>query len=146
MLVPWIDVDQAFAEAESLRRQVDAVFGGRGLDGRHGLIQRPRAVPRFVEDESGYTLSLDLPGVQPDEITLTSAGVQLTLQAGRAEAAPEGYTLRHRERHDFQLSHTWRLPPDVDPEQVDARFSDGVLSVHLPKVPEAAPRQIEVKH
>lgn len=146
MRVPWIDVDQAFAEAEALRRQVDAVFGRQGLDGRHGLIQRPRAVPRLVEVDDGYTLSLDLPGLRPDEVALTVTGDQLALQGSRDDRVPEGYAPRHRERRSFQLDHAWRLPRDVDPDQIDARFTDGVLVVHLPRVPAAAPRQIEVKH
>ena len=146
MFVRWMDVDQAFAEAEALRRRVDAVLGRRGLDGRHGLTALRRAPgPEVSEDETGFTLALDVPGARRDDVDLSVEDHVLKLVVRREVQAPEGAKARHRERSPYEVRRAFRLPDTVDTEAIDASLSDGVLSVRLAKRPEAGPRRIEVQ-
>ena len=142
MLVPWVDVDRAFSQAEALHRQVNALLGMQSAL-RHGTSA---AAPRWSDDDDGYALSVDLPGLSREDVELTVTNRHLTLKASRKLNWPEDTLVRHRERRSYQLDHTWTLPPIADVEHAEATFSDGVLTLHIPKTPQATPRRIEVQH
>ena len=66
---------------------------------------------------------------------------QMTLISSEVER--ERY---HRiERRYGAFSRTVTLPPQVDTSKVDARFSDGVLTIEIPRVEKAEPTKITVK-
>lgn len=146
MLAPWIDVDEALRDAVELRRRALMTF--RGLDGRHGLRTLSADAPRlsFTEDEGGWTLSADLPGVARDDLHLHVERGQLELAVERRTELPEGFAVRYRERRDFTLRRVWRLPEAADPERIDAGFRDGVLTVRVPRAQAQLPRRIEIKN
>ena len=145
MLAPWIDVDEAFRDAVALRRR--ALRNFRGLDGRHGLRTLQTDAPRlsFTEDEGGWTLCADLPGVAREDVQLHVERGQLELVVQRRLQVPEGYTVRYRERREYTLRRVWRLPEAADPERIEASFRDGVLTVRLPRAEAQLPRRIEIK-
>ncbi|MEO0604635.1 MAG: Hsp20/alpha crystallin family protein [Myxococcota bacterium] len=102
--------------------------------------------PSWTEDDDGFALSVDLPGLGHDDVELTVTHRHLTLKASRALAWPDGTHVRHRERRSFEFDRTWTLPASADLENVAASFSDGVLTVRVPKTAQATPRRIEVQH
>jgi len=142
MLVPWVDVDRAFSQAEALHRQVNALLGVQSAL-RNGLTT---AAPRWSEDDEGYHLSADLPGLSREDVELTVTNRHLTLKASRTLSWPDDTHVRHRERRTFHLDHTWTLPETADVDHIDASFVDGVLTLRIPKTPQATPRRIEVNH
>ena len=143
MLVPWFETP-LFAELEAFRREVDALVSApqtfdvpRGLTAGRGL--------HFREEGDHYIVKADLPGLAADKLDVQVAGRQLTISGQRELTVPEGFTLQHRERSEWRFERTLSLPDDVDPDGVEATLTDGVLSVHLPRVAEIAPRQITVQ-
>lgn len=142
MLVPWVDVDRAFSQAEALHRQVNALLGVQAAL-RNGTSSMP---PRWSEDDDGFALSVDLPGLGRDDVELTVTNRHLSLKADRDLSWPEDTHVRHRERRSFHLDHTWTLPATADVDATEATFDDGVLTVRIPKTPKATPRRIEVNH
>lgn len=147
MLVPWFDVDAAFAEMNNLSKQMDALLGHRGLDGRHGLRAFDlQANEGLDEDEQAWTWSVDLPGARKDDVSVTVENGQLLVHA-RHEGNPplEGATPRYLERRAYEVNRTFALPDTVDPAGISAAYEHGVLTVRLPKREKVQPRQIEVQ-
>lgn len=145
MLVPLFDVDRAFAEVDSLRRQMDTFFGTQGLDGRHGLRTLRPTLRRWTEEEAGYSLTLDVPGLQADNVKVSVENNQLTLHLSRSTEGPEGTTARHRERRAFDWKRTLTLPEHVDVQGIEANLEHGVLTLRAPKAATAQSRTIPVQ-
>jgi HSP20 family protein len=101
-----------------------------------------------TEDDKGYTLTAELPGLTEKEIELSVADGMLTLKGEKHQEKEEKnkqYWLSERTYGSFQ--RTFALPDGVDPDKVDAKFAKGVLTIMLPKKPEVvkAAKKIEVK-
>jgi HSP20 family protein len=58
---------------------------------------------------------------------------------------PQGHSTHRSERTSYRFARTFELPSKIDSDRVDARLENGVLTVSLPKAPEAQPKQISVK-
>ena len=98
------------------------------------------------EVDDHYEVTAELPGVHLEQIELNITGDELTLKIQRRR--PEGIAenqYRRQERMFGSWPRTVALPREVDREKVDAHFRNGVLTIVLPKVAQAKPRQITVK-
>ena len=129
------------AVALSDEDEIGLVHDGRGEAPPHEL--RPRigqAVAEVVEAE--------LPGVSEKDLKLELKNGLLTLSTEKKEESKEkdeaGMWIR-RERRESFFSRSFELPEDADGEKIEARFKDGLLTVELPKKPEASPRIVPVK-
>ena len=104
-------------------------------------VLRP-AVDIFENDE-GLTLVADLPGVAPGNlrVEMEAGTLNITGETGTEEAA----SYQWREFGPTSYQRSFRLPEDVDSNQIDARLEGGVLTVKLPKAATAKPRPITIK-
>jgi HSP20 family protein len=92
-----------------------------------------------------YVLSAQLPGISTTDIDLSITGETLTMRGERKHA--EGVkddSYRRQERPMGRWARTITLPDRVDSGQVTASFSNGILTVNLPKAESAKPRHIAV--
>lgn len=105
-------------------------LGLRGL----GLAPLVR-VEDYTEDDT-YVVRAELPGVDPDhDVTLDIDHGMLTIRGERREEE----TLKNRhELHYGAFSRSVRLPRDVQPDEVTATYTDGVLEVRVPLHEEGA--------
>lgn len=90
-----------------------------------------------IETAEAYTLELALPGWQKEHVELRVDG-ELLIVKGELTDAPEA-DYRRREFGISQFEKSFHLPETVDVEAVAATLDHGVLSIELPKVPEAQP-------
>lgn len=98
------------------------------------------------ENENAYTIVADLPGVKSDDIHVTLHDGVLTISAEtKREQTREGQRTLIQERSYGQITRRFSLPQAVDTENVNADYTDGVLTLTLPKTPDAQPRQIPIK-
>ena len=107
----------------------------------------PQAFPPLNcwEDEGCLYAECEIPGVNMDDLELQVVGKDLTLKGhGKAHAA-EGATYHRQERDVGTFHRVVQLPVEIDSEKVSADFRDGVLTIKLPKAPEAKARKIDVK-
>lgn len=127
-----------------LQREVGRLFDG--LDPFQPLRNVRQYPPVNVYDAGeGYILSAQLPGVAAEEVELTITGETLTMRGERKR--PEGVkddSYRRQERPVGRWSRTITLPDRVDSTQVSATFTNGILTVNLPKAESARPRHIAV--
>lgn len=93
------------------------------------------------QDEKGYKIAMELPGVSEDDVHLTVEGGVVRLSGEKKTSREEkGETWYFSERQFGSFSRSFRLPEDADEAGVTAAMKDGVLTVTVPKkAPEVAP-------
>jgi HSP20 family protein len=87
-------------------------------------------------------LVLDLPGITPESVSIEVDKGVLTLKTPVREA--EETTYLRRERFHGAYERSVRLPDTIQEDAVNAYFENGVLTLVLPKKPEAQPIRIPV--
>ncbi len=107
---------------------------------------RPVVAPAvdIYENEHGYLILADLPGVAHDGIQIRFENGELSLEATRAAKANAGDYLGS-EINIADYRRLFRIPETVDSEKIDAKLIHGVLHLELPKASRARPRQISVR-
>ncbi len=110
---------------------------------RPGAVYSP-AVDIF-ENEKAITVLADMPGVKAQDlkIDLRESVLTLTGRVTPPDAAKESSVLREYQSGTFFRQFT--LSETIDQSKIDAKLTDGVLRLELPKVEKARPRQITVK-
>lgn len=145
----WNDIERTWAAMEALRRGMDQAFS-RSWAGEPAVFGRlVEAAQRGVqldvfETEDGYLVTADLPGFKKEDLEVQFVNDHLVLSAKRTPEAPEGYQAVMEERGALNLQRTLAFPSKVDGERIEAKLTDGVLEVRVPKHPEAKPRQIPI--
>lgn len=146
MLTYWMDFNDPLRTFDTLRRRMDAAlreFNDTAAEGRGQNIAFPRAGLRDTKD--ALVLVAEVPGLTDSELQLSATHDSLTISGERKTAAPKGYTVHRRERGDLRFSRTFALPIRIDVEKVAAELKNGLLTVTMPKHPEATPKAITVK-
>ena len=96
------------------------------------------------EDDDAFHLSLDVPGLAPDQLELSVSDREFTLQCAPRDKAPDDASLRLSERSSQARRLHARFAKPVDPERVETSLEYGVLSVVFPKQATAKPRIVRV--
>jgi HSP20 family protein len=88
----------------------------------------------------------ELPGMELNDLEIyVTRGDQLTIKGERKEPTT-GKAYWHRQERGFgSFTRVLTLPVDVDPDKVEARLHNGVLTITMPKSEKARPRKISVK-
>jgi HSP20 family protein len=99
----------------------------------------------IVEDETGFTLTADLPGVSKDRLGVKINGDNLLIEGEVATPVPQGMELVYAELRTPYYRRSFTLSRELDASKIEAKLNDGVLKLRIPKAEEAKPRRIEVK-
>jgi HSP20 family protein len=126
----------------TIRRELDRLFD-EATTSRQPAGWQPSAEAR--EDATGYSLTLDLPGVSPESVEVLAEDSVLTVKAERT-AAPlaEGERVLFAERSHGAFTRRFRLPKSADLQSVSASYAHGVLSVRVAKVAPVQPRKVTI--
>lgn len=136
---PFRDVSSLQDEVERVFRQA---FGERSAASSAGAFSPALDVE---ETEEAFTLHVELPGVNAEEVEVSLEENVLTVAGERRfydERASEGF--RRIERHFGRFHRAVRLPDRVDADRVSAAYRDGLLTITVPKAEEAKPRRIQI--
>lgn len=98
----------------------------------------------IAEDESGFTLFADLPGVTKDGLAVHIDGENLIIEGTIQSPAPAEMSIVYGEAQFSRYRRQFTLSRELDRSQIQANLSNGVLKLKLPKTAEAKPRRIEV--
>lgn len=132
----------------------------RGFDWLLNRGLRPRSVWSYAagsagkwpiplnvtEDGDSVTVSATIPGVKPDDISVTIEDGVLTIEASASEKTESDdgrFLLREWRTGEFRRS--LKLPEGVDVDKAESSYTDGVLRISLPKLEAKKPKQLEVK-
>ncbi|SRR6266508_6426632 len=98
------------------------------------------------ESTDRFEVTLDLPGLEPDDVQVTFEDGMLTVTGKRQfESEESGDTWHRIERSFGTFARSVRLPQTADTQKIEATFDKGVLTVSVPKTEQARPRTIEVQ-
>lgn len=98
------------------------------------------------ETDEAYTVIATMPGLSVDQIDIKLHQNTLTISAEWPKfEAPEGTHVLLQERAFGRVSRSINLPQPVNADAVEAAYDNGLLTLTLPKSPEAQPRMIPVK-
>ena len=101
-------------------------------------------VADVYERPDEYVVALDLPGVDRTALEINLENERLSIKGTRSLA--NGDQSQHRrERPQGKFNRTFGVPAAVDPEQIEAEYKDGVLSVRLPKRREHEKQAVKIK-
>src|SRR4029078_208861 len=111
------------------------------------IVQHMVFVPRFdvKETQDAYVINADLPGVKDEALNVSLNGNLLTISGTREEEhREEGESYYAMERSHGSFARSFTMPDSVDGESVTADLKQGVLTVRIPKRPEAQPKRIAI--
>lgn len=148
------EVSESWHPLETLRQQIDSLFD----DFSHGSLRLPfgrrvldvepflrrellgKAVPAvdIAEKEKSFEVTAELPGMDEKDIEIKLSNGNLVIKGEKKEEREEkrkDYYLS--ERHYGSFERMFNLPKGVDPDKIEAHFSKGLLTINMPKKPEA---------
>lgn len=126
-----------------LQKSDKARLSGSPEQTRPGVVYTP-LVDIFESDQS-ITVLADMPGVKAEDlkIDLRESVLTLTGQVTTADSTKESDVVREFRSGTYFRQFT--LSETIDQAKIDAKLTDGVLRLELPKVEKARPRQITVR-
>ena len=98
------------------------------------------------EEENKIFVKMAMPGIKKEDLKISVTGDTLSIEGSSKEEKEEKekkYFLKTFQSSSY--SQSFNLPSLVNPNTVDAKFEDGVLTVTLPKAKESETKQIEIK-
>jgi HSP20 family protein len=95
-----------------------------------------------VSDDA-WVFEVDLPGEQREDVQIEVDGQVLAI-SGEIKERERAGVLRHRMRRTGSFSYQATLPAGVDPDRIEAKFDNGVLTVRVPRPEDAKPRRIKI--
>ena len=106
----------------------------------------PLGMPMDVwQADDGFHVFLDLPGVDPDSVDITTERNILTITAERRAEYQQGQNVLIAERPQGTFTRQLQLGDTVDAENIEASYGDGVLHLTLPITQAAQPRRVQVR-
>jgi len=139
---PW----SPLRELDRFRRDFDDLFD-RFLGGRLTRTPSGGAPPleSFV-DNGRFLVRVDLPGVDPKDVEITASGDQLTIRGKREQRHEEkGRDFLHREVSYGTFERLIKLPGGVNPDNIKASYSNGVLELSVPLPEQARTRKVPIQ-
>ncbi len=122
---------------------VEKFFGdGPGLWTRSGEF-----VPQInlAENDGQFEVTVELPGLKPEDFQVELKDNSLWISGEKREETEEkGKTFHRVERHHGEFRRVIPLPTAVDEDKITAGYTEGVLTVRVPKAEEVKPKRIQV--
>ena len=143
--MPTFRTFRPFDELSRMRQQMDRImdaFSDRTQRGAGAGVFPPI---NLTEDEDHFNLRAELPGVKNQDLDIQATANNLTISGERKLAPVEESARYHRrEREGGRFSRAFALPKEIDPDRIEARLSNGILTIRLPKAESAKPKRIAI--
>ena len=134
-----------FSRMATLNRAMEEVIG-RSDESSYSSYSSP-ALDAW-ETEQAFVVQLDLPGLTPDQVDVNFDRNTLTVRGTRVATIPQAEKGELRvffaERTPGTFSRSLRFPQYVESSKIEASFTNGVLTITVPKAETAKPRKIEI--
>lgn len=99
----------------------------------------------IYEDEAGFTVIADMPGVSKDQLDVRVTGDSLVIEGTASAPVTGDVELLYGEAQTPHYRRSFTLSRELDPGKIEAKLANGVLRLTIPKAEEAKPRRISVK-
>ena len=135
-----------FSEAVSLREAMDRLFEDSIISPRLSNISGTRGIAaNLFETGQGFTLQIPMPGVKPEDVEIMAQQDTLNLKWETKVQIPEGATTHWNGFQSGQYQQSFTLPSPINAEGVEANYTNGILTLSLPKAEHAKARTIKVQ-
>jgi len=143
-IVRWEPFRDLLTTQDRFNRLFNETFSRFFDEGEGGLRHWNPAVDIF-ETENNLVLKAELPDVDPKDVEIRVENGTLYLKGERKLSSEVKQDNYHRiERSYGQFVRNFALPGSVNPEQVTAEYSNGILTLTMPKREEAKPKTIKI--
>jgi HSP20 family protein len=126
-----------------LQKNIDRLFGAPQTTAADSGAWLPPV--DIHEDADQFVLSVDLPGVDPKTVEITSDQGVLTVRGQREDVRREAREARRIERITGEFKRRFTLPESADVQNIKAKAVNGVLEVAIPKLARVQPQRITVE-
>jgi HSP20 family protein len=96
-----------------------------------------------IEAGDGYTLEVEMPGVNKDGLDISVENNELMIVGRRSLPIVEGMLIHHESRPE-NFRRTFELDPSIDANKIGAKIEQGLVTLTLPKAEHVKPRKITV--
>src|SRR3984885_9148388 len=134
---------EPWALVSRLQKEVDRLFGAPLTTAADSGAWLPPV--DIHEENSQFVLHVDLPGVDPKAVEITSDQGVLTIRGHRQEPSREAREARRVERITGEFQRRFTLPESADVQNIKAKAVNGVLEVAIPKLAQVQPHRITVE-
>ena len=136
---PWEELDR-------MRRQMEWLSSGLSRGQVRGTAAGVFPLMNVTEDKDNYYVRAELPGIKAGDLDISVTGDALSISGERKLHGEDKKAQYHRrERESGKFSRIISLPAQMDTNKVEARCTDGILTVTMPKSEAAKPKQIVIK-
>jgi len=131
-----------------LRGEMDRLFGD--FFGRSGMAAVEGAAPQTFpavnvwQRDDAIFVEAEIPGLKSEDVEISVVGNELSLKGRRPNLPEQSAAYHRRERGVGDFNRVLRLPAEIVGDKVEAKLTDGVLLIILPKAEAAKPRKISV--
>ncbi len=149
-LARWSSFEDFPREMRRMWREMDRMFdnffrGSESEEAEHPLTRWSPDVD-IHETEDSFVVKAELPGLTKDDVKITLRDDVLTIRGEKKQEKETKKENYHRIERNYGAFHrSFTLPTSVRSDKIEATYEDGVLTLTLPKVEEAEPKEIEVK-
>jgi len=143
-IVRWEPLRDFMTLREAMDRLFEDSFVGRRPREWAPALESTLALDMY-QTEDATVIKSSVPGIKPEEIDISITRNTLTISGKckeEEEIKEENYIRRERRYGSFSRSVV--LPEGLEPDKAEASFEDGVLTLTIPKAPEAKPKVIKV--
>ncbi len=138
-----VSVSNVFAMSRAMDRLVRDAFGEPAWRTTAPALE-------IVESEAAYTVKAALPGWSPEQVDISFEDGVITLkgeiahEAGNEAEGAETDKVHLREFRQESFVRRFSLPVEVDADKATAEFSNGILTLSIPKAESVKPKQIKI--
>ena len=142
-LIPWKKEDKSIEKQNrslvtdpffAMNEWVENFFDDPFFEGEGKNLNTFNPSADLCETEKEFTVSVDLPGMEIDDIDVQFQNNTLSIRGYKEEASQESKKHYYRsERRSGSFQRSFVLPDGIDESKIEADFKNGVLNVHLPK-------------
>jgi HSP20 family protein len=98
-----------------------------------------------IENKDSFIVRAELPGLKKEDIKVTLQNNVFTINGEKRKEQEEKNQTYHKVERSYGTFHrSFELPVQVNPNDIKAEFKDGILTVELPKIEEAKPKEISI--
>ena len=135
---------EPWALVSRLQKEVDRLFAAPSTTAADSGAYLPPV--DIHEEANGFVVNVDLPGVDPKAVEITSDHGVLSIKGQREDVRKEAQAgFRRIERTKGEFQRRFSLPETADVQNIKAKFTNGVLEVSIPKQAQVQPHRITVE-
>ena len=133
-----------FNEIVSLRDAMDRLFEESFIPRTMSGITGRGVASNLFETPDGFVLQVPMPGVNPENVELTVQQDTVTLKWETKTTNPENATVHWSGFQQGQFQQTFTLPAPINSERAEASYTDGILTLNLPKAEHVKARTVKI--